>query len=382
MLNFFVVNIRVVKVGLMVNQFVNINLAGNRKMKKSIIALSLASLFTAGSALAAINPNGDFDYSLTYDEVKSSGFDIKRDGKGGHVLVNSENKVVAKVDTHGHKGDFTVTSKASVVKYDARTGKGTIENKSSGDVETFKFVEKHNIPDLPDVDNQDRNNDQNNHYVERANSVAQEIAKQVKAGKTVKVGDVEFNRANIKEISEIYNDMTPEQKKAAFEYAINNKVDVKEDDFNPRPDDNVTPDVREDIERTKAKMDAAAKVVEKEYARTTAKIEDNTKRIDGLEKNFSDMAARQDRMEDRMNKNEGKMSNGVAGVAAMANIPTVAGKFTVGAGMGHFNGSTAIAIGASNSFDNGISVKGSMAYAQGKFSQKDMVVGAGVGYSF
>ncbi|WP_160314740.1 YadA C-terminal domain-containing protein [Photobacterium swingsii] len=351
-------------------------------MKKSIIALSLASLFTAGSALAAINPNGDFDYSLTYDEVKSSGFDIKRDGKGGHVLVNSENKVVAKVDTHGHKGDFTVTSKASVVKYDARTGKGTIENKSSGDVETFKFVEKHNIPDLPDVDNQDRNNDQNNHYVERANSVAQEIAKQVKAGKTVKVGDVEFNRANIKEISEIYNDMTPEQKKAAFEYAINNKVDVKEDDFNPRPDDNVTPDVREDIERTKAKMDAAAKVVEKEYARTTAKIEDNTKRIDGLEKNFSDMAARQDRMEDRMNKNEGKMSNGVAGVAAMANIPTVAGKFTVGAGMGHFNGSTAIAIGASNSFDNGISVKGSMAYAQGKFSQKDMVVGAGVGYSF
>ncbi|MEZ8739910.1 hypothetical protein [Photobacterium swingsii] len=39
-------------------------------------------------------------------------------------------------------------------------------------------------------------------------------------------------------------------------------------------------------------------------------------------------------------------------------------------------------MGASNSFENGISVKGSMAYAQGKFSQKDMVVGAGVGYSF
>ncbi|CCN69498.1 conserved hypothetical protein [Vibrio nigripulchritudo SFn118] len=84
----------------------------------------------------------------------------------------------------------------------------------------------------------------------------------------------------------------------------------------------------------------------------------------------------------RINENEGKMSNGIAGVAAMAYIPTVSGKTTFGAGVGHFNGSNAIAIGASTGFENGISLKGSLSYAKGKWDQKDVVVGAGIGYSF
>lgn len=105
-------------------------------------------------------------------------------------------------------------------------------------------------------------------------------------------------------------------------------------------------------------------------------------RIDTLEMAFNNMAEAQKQQSIRIDQNEGKMSNGIAGVAAMANIPTVSGKTTFGAGLGSFNGSNALAIGASTGFENGVSLKGSVSYASGKFSQKDVVVGAGIGYSF
>ncbi|CCN83061.1 hypothetical protein VIBNISFn27_750034 [Vibrio nigripulchritudo SFn27] len=105
-------------------------------------------------------------------------------------------------------------------------------------------------------------------------------------------------------------------------------------------------------------------------------------RLTGLETQFEQMAQTQLQQSRRIDQNEGKMSNGIAGVAAMANIPTVTGKTTFGAGVARFNGSNAIAIGASTGFENGISLKGSLSYAKGKFEQKDVVVGAGIGYSF
>ncbi|CCO49482.1 exported hypothetical protein [Vibrio nigripulchritudo SOn1] len=105
-------------------------------------------------------------------------------------------------------------------------------------------------------------------------------------------------------------------------------------------------------------------------------------RVNSLEIQFEQMAQTQLQQSRRIDQNEGKMSNGIAGVAAMANIPTVSGKTTFGAGIGHFNGSNAIAIGASTGFENGVSLKGSLSYAKGKWDQKDVVVGAGIGYSF
>ncbi|MEZ9233396.1 YadA C-terminal domain-containing protein [Vibrio amylolyticus] len=100
-------------------------------------------------------------------------------------------------------------------------------------------------------------------------------------------------------------------------------------------------------------------------------------RVNNLENAFQQQAT-------RINENEGKMSNGIAGVAAMANMPLVPGATTIGAGVGHFNGSDALAIGVTSSFGetNQWSVKASGSYAEGKYKQKDFVVGAGVGYSF
>lgn len=123
------------------------------------------------------------------------------------------------------------------------------------------------------------------------------------------------------------------------------------------------------------------------------KVDSNTQRLDAqvasiggdtgaLHQSFEVLADRELQLEKRMDVNEGKLSNGIAGVAAMSSIPMVSGQLTVGAGVGYFNSSEAIAVGISDSFDNGLSVKTSLAYAQGKYGQNDMTVGAGVGYSF
>ncbi|UAB72873.1 YadA C-terminal domain-containing protein [Vibrio sp. SCSIO 43132] len=144
-------------------------------------------------------------------------------------------------------------------------------------------------------------------------------------------------------------------------------------------DNSELPDIDSNNERRITDLENSAEFAGKEIINAASAIEG---RVDSLETRFNDMAERQHRQEMRINENEGKMSNGIAGVAAMANIPTVSGKTTFGAGVGHFNGSNAIAIGASTGFENGISLKGSLSYAKGKWDQKDVVVGAGIGYSF
>ncbi|MEZ8826552.1 YadA C-terminal domain-containing protein [Vibrio amylolyticus] len=114
------------------------------------------------------------------------------------------------------------------------------------------------------------------------------------------------------------------------------------------------------------------------YAESTdARLNSLDTKVNNLENAFQQQAT-------RINENEGKMSNGIAGVAAMANMPLVPGATTIGAGVGHFNGSDALAIGVTSSFGetNQWSVKASGSYAEGKYKQKDFVVGAGVGYSF
>lgn len=103
-------------------------------------------------------------------------------------------------------------------------------------------------------------------------------------------------------------------------------------------------------------------------------IQANSNRIDMLEswkgdvnKRFSDL--------------DKKLSDGVAGVAAMANIPSpaVAGSTTIGAGVGNFNSSTAIAVGFSTYRENGVSFKASVSTTG---SCDSTTVGAGVGYTF
>ncbi|WP_370550923.1 YadA-like family protein [Edwardsiella tarda] len=71
-------------------------------------------------------------------------------------------------------------------------------------------------------------------------------------------------------------------------------------------------------------------------------------------------------------------SRGIAGVAAMANIPTpMDGGFSLGVGYGHYDNQNAFAVGASKYFESGVAIKGGISLT-GKYA----VVGAGASYSF
>lgn len=72
-------------------------------------------------------------------------------------------------------------------------------------------------------------------------------------------------------------------------------------------------------------------------------------------------------------------SQGIASIAAMSNIPVpaVVGKTTIGAGVGHFDAQSAIAVGVARYYDNGTAVKLSVGTSGSK-----VAVGGGVSYSF
>ncbi|MDD9180016.1 MULTISPECIES: YadA-like family protein [Aliivibrio] len=84
-------------------------------------------------------------------------------------------------------------------------------------------------------------------------------------------------------------------------------------------------------------------------------------------------------LQSQIDKNRKLSSRGIAGVAAMTNIPTLTdGSFSIGMGYGYFDGQDAYALGISKSFESGIAVKTSLATA----GSKDTTFGVGASYSF
>jgi hypothetical protein len=82
----------------------------------------------------------------------------------------------------------------------------------------------------------------------------------------------------------------------------------------------------------------------------------------------------------RIDDNRNHASAGIAGVAAMANIPQVSqnSSFSVGAGVGSYDGEQGIAVGASARFNQNVVTKASVAGT----TQNDFVFGAGVSYEW
>ncbi|MCP3697080.1 MAG: hypothetical protein GY920_00720 [Aliivibrio sp.] len=84
-------------------------------------------------------------------------------------------------------------------------------------------------------------------------------------------------------------------------------------------------------------------------------------------------------LQSQIDKNRKLSSRGIAGVAAMTNIPTLTdGSFSIGMGYGYFDGQDAYALGISKSFESGIAVKTSLATA----GSNDTTFGVGASYSF
>ncbi|HGX3708969.1 TPA: YadA-like family protein [Escherichia coli] len=119
------------------------------------------------------------------------------------------------------------------------------------------------------------------------------------------------------------------------------------------------------------------KATNQKVAKNTADIADHEKRITNLEANSS---ANFGKLKNQVEQNRKRASAGIAGVAAMANIPPVnqGQTFAVGAGVGNTDGESALAVGFSARASESVTVKASVS----NDTQHNFVVGAGVSYGW
>ncbi|WP_370553213.1 YadA C-terminal domain-containing protein [Edwardsiella tarda] len=82
----------------------------------------------------------------------------------------------------------------------------------------------------------------------------------------------------------------------------------------------------------------------------------------------------------RIDDNRKKAAAGIAGVAAMSNIPIpyTEGSFTVGVGVGYYDSQSAGAIGIGKGFENGMAIKASASFA----TDSNVAIGGGASWSF
>jgi autotransporter adhesin len=119
---------------------------------------------------------------------------------------------------------------------------------------------------------------------------------------------------------------------------------------------------------------AALQATNQAMAENTAELANHESRIDALEANTVNSSSF-NRLKDRVDENRQRASAGIAGVAAMANIPQVTqgATFSVGAGAGTTDGESALAVGFSARATESTVVKASVS----NDSQQNFVVGAG-----
>lgn len=122
---------------------------------------------------------------------------------------------------------------------------------------------------------------------------------------------------------------------------------------------------------------AAAKVANDRASLNSAAIANHETRIEGLEQSTTSKFAD---LNKQVDDNRKRASAGIAGVAAMANIPQVTNtqSFSVGAGVGNTDGESALAVGASARVAENWVVKGSVS----NDTQHNFVVGTGVSYGW
>ncbi|EON2338998.1 YadA-like family protein [Escherichia coli] len=137
----------------------------------------------------------------------------------------------------------------------------------------------------------------------------------------------------------------------------------------------------------KARIDAAGQVIEQNrlalratnqaVAEHTAELANHEQRIQTLESNTN---AKFGQLKSEVEQNRKRASAGIAGVAAMANIPQVTqgATFSVGAGAGNTDGESALAVGFSARASENVVVKASVS----NDTQHNFVIGAGASYQW
>lgn len=115
----------------------------------------------------------------------------------------------------------------------------------------------------------------------------------------------------------------------------------------------------------------------KRVAQNTADIANHEQRITTLEGKTN---AQFNSLKNQIDDNKRDANAGIAGVAAMANIPQVTqgARFSVGAGVGNRDGESAVAVGFSSRITDSVVGKASVAAD----TQSGFTVGAGVSYQW
>ena len=132
-----------------------------------------------------------------------------------------------------------------------------------------------------------------------------------------------------------------------------------------------------DLDKRIAEQKATQKKTDDTVAAHSRQLADHESRLGALESNtnsrFSDL-------KNRIDDNKREADAGIAGVAAMANIPQVTESqtFAIGAGAGTREGESAIAVGFSARASQNVVVKASVAGD----TQQSWTVGAGVSYGW
>ena len=125
----------------------------------------------------------------------------------------------------------------------------------------------------------------------------------------------------------------------------------------------------QNIQANRDALDATNKRV----AANSAKIADHESRIQSLE---SSTSSKFSQLNDKIEQNRKHASAGIAGVAAMANIPQVSqgATFSVGAGAGSYDGEQGLAVGFSGRIGGSVVTKASVSAT----TQNDFVFGVGI----
>ncbi|WP_434584849.1 YadA-like family protein [Klebsiella sp. R390] len=149
-------------------------------------------------------------------------------------------------------------------------------------------------------------------------------------------------------------------------------------------------DVRSDLAASQAAIDANSQAVadanqnlaanRQALAESNQRVAANSKAIADQDQKISSLSKHYDDLNKTVNDNRKDASAGIAGVAAMANIPQVTQgqTFAVGAGVGNHDSESALAVGASARINDNWVVKASVS----DDTQSNFTVGAGASYGW
>lgn len=281
-------------------------------MKKSVIALSLVSVFTAASTSAASLEVKDFDAKEVAKYVVENGNFSNRstDDRGKFTIKNEEGKYQTYTYTKDGSGKYVVTDTKTGSKITAdHEGKIAVDGKR---VEEVKVIDNNSV-----INGEDQNWQPNNDII-------------------------------------------------AVDSEVNARID----------------------EAKKEAYEAGSKAVDNIYregSAIAAKSAANESRINKLEDSFKDMAARQDKFEDKLNKMDKKMDGVMAGTHAVTNArPMVAGGQTAfGVGTGFAGSAQAVAVGVAHNFkDSAWSVSATTNVSTGSGVKTQVSGGVGAHYVF